>query len=61
MGFLWGLLFGNWVTKTLKSKTLLVPMGRRLLDLKIRHLDFRFLFRFHFFFLRTHMGLDLDF
>ncbi|KAF8994493.1 FAD/NAD(P)-binding domain-containing protein [Cyathus striatus] len=34
MGFLWGLLFGNWVTKTLKSKTLLVPMGRSAIGLK---------------------------
>ncbi|KAF8994497.1 hypothetical protein BDQ17DRAFT_1331122 [Cyathus striatus] len=33
-GFLWGLLFGNWVTKTLESKTLLVPMGRSAIGLK---------------------------
>jgi NADH dehydrogenase FAD-containing subunit len=28
-GILWGLVFGGWLTKMLKSKSLLVPMGRK--------------------------------
>nr|GAT61059.1 FAD/NAD(P)-binding domain-containing protein [Mycena chlorophos] len=27
-GFLWGLVFGDWFARTLKSKTLMVPMSR---------------------------------
>jgi len=33
-GFLWGLLFGDWVSKTVKSKELLISYGRKAMGLE---------------------------
>jgi NADH dehydrogenase FAD-containing subunit len=33
MGFLWGIMLGDWFTRTMKSKELLIPMARKAMGL----------------------------
>lgn len=33
MNILWGLTFGNWFARMVKSKELLIPMGRKSVGL----------------------------